>query len=115
MELYKINKENSFLQEEIGYWGKSAYFIKDWFEKNNIINYSYKYNNFCVITKELLQKLLKDCENILCKYCLCEKLIPAKEYDEFYYWVIDYTKRKIENILKTTDFEKEKIIYVEHF
>jgi hypothetical protein len=72
------------------------------------------------VTKEDLEELADVCHEVLCNPDLAECRLPTTvgfffggtEYDEWYINDLRNTMDIIEEVLKTTDFDKEMIYYV---
>ena len=101
---------------EVGYWRKANQ-IHKWFVDNvqNGIDECDAY----IVTKEKLEELLHNTNEVLNDNSLCEKLIPSQggfffgstNYDEYYFEDLKLTKEILEKVLKETDFETEVIFY----
>ena len=105
--------------EEVAYWRKANQ-IRKWI----VDNCGYDTDSNCeyfLITKEQLEKLKEDLNAIIKDNSLAEKLFPTEgkfffgstEYDDWYFDKLKESKKKISEILKETDFDKEDIYYYE--
>lgn len=91
---------------------------------NNIDDFNYE-DNFgdYVVSKELLEKLLKTIDEVLNNHSKAAELLPTSEgfffgsqdYDEWYFRELEDTKNNIQKILNNFDFEKEKVVYYEWY
>ena len=115
----EYNKLAANATEEVAYWRKANQ-IRQW-----LVNHTeLKTDDNCkrvLITKENLINLRDDCKNVIEDPVLSEKLLPTskgfffgdQEYGDSYFWELEYTIEKIDEILRATDFEKEVIEYFE--
>ena len=107
---------------ELCYWRKANQ-IRNFFV-NNIDDFNYE-DNFgdYVVSKELLEKLLKTIDEVLDDHSKAAELLPTSEgfffgsqdYDEWYFRELEDTKNNIQQILNNFDFEKEKVVYYEWY
>ena len=106
------------IMEQVGYWRK-ANAIHLWF----VENVQDGEDDCCYhreVTKADLEELADICHEVLCNPDLAECRLPTTsgfffggtEYDEWYMHDIRNTMEMIEDVLKTTDFEKEMLYYV---
>ena len=108
----------SRIMEQVGYWRK-ANAIHRWFVKN-VQDGEDDCSYHREVTKEDLEKLAGDCREVLRNLDLAEDILPTTagfffggtEYDEWYVRDLRTTIDIIEDVLKTTDFDKEMIYYV---
>lgn len=115
-------KNGNDLGYELCYWRKANQ-IRNFFV-NNIDDFNYE-DNFgdYVVSKELLEKLLKTIDEVLDDHSKAAELLPTSEgfffgsqdYDEWYFRELEDTKNNIQQILNNFDFEKEKVIYYEWY
>ena len=120
MYLYKINKESpeTILNGiEVAYWRKANQ-IRKWFVDHT----SYDEDDNCsqaIVFKEDLEQLVEDCRQVLEDHSLADSILPTRsgfffgscEYDDWYFSQLEDTIETIENILQTTDWENEQIVY----
>lgn len=107
----KINfNKITYIIEDCGYWRKANH-IHRWFVEN--VQDGEDDCKEYYVTKELLEKLLEDCQNIKSNPTLAVDLLPTQDgfffggtdYDEYYWEVIDQTIEIITNVLN----DKEEI------
>lgn len=104
---------------EVAYWRKANQ-IREW-----IVNHTNMHeDDNCEIipmTKDLLEQLVKDCEEVLANPECAEEIMPTSEgfffgsteYDEWYFETLRNTIEQVKKILATTDFVKEVVEYTE--
>lgn len=121
LEFYKneYNKtyDNSGCFEEVAYWRK-ANGIHRWF----VDKVQDGVDDCCIhheCTPEILKELLSICKTVRNDHSLAEELLPTQSgfffgnlgYDEWYFNNINIAIKKIEKILKETDFSVYSIYY----
>lgn len=102
--------------EEVGYWRKANQ-IREWFNRHVGVENCRE----VVLNEDILLLLRHDCMRVLENPDLAREILPTAEgfffgsleYDESYFDDLRDTVKTIDNILKTTDFEKEQILYYE--
>lgn len=107
--------------EQIGYWRKANH-IHNWFVEN--VQDGIDECETHEVTKKQLEDLLNVCKEVLDNSdigdsSVAEELLPTTsgfffggtKYDEWYYKDVEDTIKIIEDILKTTDFEHEVVMY----
>ena len=104
--------------KEIAYWRKSNH-IHGWFVKN--IQEGIDECQFSEVTEKNLKDLLETCNQVLASKSedIAEDLLPTtegfffgnKEYSEWYFQDIERTTMLIKEVLKSTNFEKEIVLY----
>jgi uncharacterized cofD-like protein len=108
----------SRIVENVGYWRK-ANAIHLWF----VVNVQDGEDDCCYhreVTKEDLEELRDICHEVLCNPDVADDVLPttagfffgSTDYDEWYMEDLRNTMDIIEEVLKTTDFDKEMIYYV---
>lgn len=116
-------EETSYVVEgdyEVAYWRKANQ-IRQWF-----VNHIEEFNSddnceYYKITKELLVELITDCKAVLNNHDLATELIPTSsgfyfgstEYDEWYYKDLEDTIKMCEDVIETTDWDNEVVVYTE--
>ena len=108
----------SRIMEQVGYWRK-ANAIHNWFVEN-VQDGEDDCRYHREVTKEDLKQLADICHEVLCNHDLADCNLPTTagfffgntDYDEWYFDDLKETIDIIEEVLKTTDFEKEMIYYV---
>ena len=125
MSLYRMKQadaEKDFAKvekEEVIYWRKANQ-IRQWFVEN--CGYP-EYGN-CVwakVTKEDLEKLIEDCQNVLDGNVKASDVLPTSSgfffgstsYDEYYLEDLMHTVECATNVLETTDFDTEVLYYTD--
>lgn len=97
------------IMDQVAYWRKKNA-IHNWFVENVQDGMDdCRYHN--EVTREVLEKLHDVCHEVLTNMDLADELLPTANYDEWYFDGLKYTIDKIDDILKTTDFENEMIYY----
>lgn len=113
----KISDAGYFsLMDQVGYWRKANH-IHKWFVEN-VQNGEDNCKSFYV-TKEKMIQLVKTCEMVLEDFLKAPELLPTEkgfffggtEYDFYYLQDVNDTFDMLKEILKTTNFEKEVILY----
>lgn len=106
--------------KEIGYWRKANH-IHKWFVDN--VQGGEDDCEYYEVTKDNLLNLKATCEKVLNMEWKTpkrlEKILPTEsgfffgstDYDEYYFSEVERTIELINEILKTTDFEKELVVY----
>lgn len=122
MWLMGKTKDDSKISYELCYWRKANQ-IRNFFV-NNIDDFNYE-DNFGdhIVSKELLEKLLKTINEVLDNHDKAAELLPtsdgfffgSQDYDEWYFRELKDTQSNIQHILNSFDFEKEKVIYREWY
>ena len=105
--------------EDVGYWRK-ANAIRGWIEKNLE---DFQDNGETYFPKEKIEELLSVCETVLQHPEKAGELLPPTEgfffgsnrIDEWYWEDVRKTVDILENVLKTTDFQEENIMYWEWY
>ena len=108
----------SRIMEQVGYWRK-ANAIHKWF----VDNIQDGEDDCCYhreVTQEDLEELRDICNEILCNPDVAEDRLPTQDgfffgdtqYNEWYIEDLRTTIDIIDEVLKTTDFEKEMVYYV---
>ena len=106
------------IMEQVGYWRK-ANAIHLWFVKNVQDGEDDCYYHR-EITKADLEELKDVCNEVLCDPDIADSVLPttagfffgSTEYDEWYVRDLKTTIDIINEVIETTDFEKEMIYYV---
>lgn len=129
MYLYRRNKlrENDKLynelaeiaKKEVCYWRKANQ-IRQWFVNHTDLHQDDNCREI-ELTKEELETLMEDCKSVLENHNLASKILPtasgfffgSTNYDEYYFDDLKETVETIKEILETTDFDNEVIIYDE--
>lgn len=101
--------------EQVGYWRKANH-IHKWFVEN--VQDGIDECNTYEVTKEQLKDLLSVCRKVL-NGSVAEELLPttsgfffgSTQYDEWYYKDVENTISIIEDVLRTTNFEHEIVMY----
>ena len=107
----------SGIMEQVGYWRKANQ-IHNWFVENvqdGVDDCDWHRE----VTKEDFEELLDACYEVLNDPDSAEDILPTQggfffgstEYGDWYMSQIRETIEIIENVLKTTDFEKEMVYY----
>ena len=106
----KRRNDDDEIVSELVYWRKANQ-IRQWFVDN--IDYPVEGNCPKEVTKEQLQKLVEDCKVVLEAKDneLANKILPTKsgfffgslEYDEWYYDALDYTIKKVQDVIDDYD------------
>ena len=102
--------------EMIADWRKANH-IHKWFVDN--VQNGKDDCGYYEVTKEQLEELLEVCKTVTDDLIMAKKLLPttsgfffgSTDYDEWYFDDVKYTLETIENVLNTTDFENEMIMY----
>jgi hypothetical protein len=105
--------------DEACYWRKANQ-IRQWF----VDNCDYPEDGNCEeveVTKENLEKLVEVCRKVLENPTLASELLPRSEgfffgstlYDSGYLGQLEYTVTACEDVIRSTDWEKEKVIYTD--
>ena len=106
-------------EEEVCYWRK-ANEIRNWFVYNTDLDEDDNCR-FIELTREDLVYLKNDCIQVLENHSLADEIMPTAsgfffgsvDYDEYYFDSLEYTVKKIDEILENTDFNTEVIEYYE--
>ena len=119
VEIYVRGSENykftSFVKE-VGYWRKANH-IHKWFVSN--VQNGYDDCGEYEVSKEQLLELKELCKTVLSDNKKASELLPtgsgfffgSTEYDKYYFEDLESTIEIIDNVLATTEFENEMIIY----
>ena len=110
---------NGRYKQEVAYWRKANQ-VRQWLVDHTDLCS----NDNCEIipvTKDILEQLIKDCEEVIAHPQRAEEIMPTSagfffgsyDYDEWYFEQIQDTIRQIKSILETTDFDNEVIEYTE--
>lgn len=102
---------------EVCYWRKANQ-IRQWF----VDNCDYPAGGNCdevEVTKEDLEKLVETCRRVLENPSLASELLPCSEgfffgrtlYDEWYLEQLEDTVTACEDVIHSTNWETEKVIY----
>ena len=121
---YRDNDEeyNELLRESarnVAYWRKANQ-IRQWIVDHTEMKPDDNCE-FIPMTKELLEKLIEDCQMVIDNPNLAQEIMPTSSdslfgstaYDEWYFDDLHITIKQIKNILETTDFDNEMIEYTE--
>lgn len=108
----------SRIMEQVGYWRK-ANEIHHWFVEN-VQDGEDDCGYHREVTKEDLEELRDICHEVLCNPDVADDRLPTRggfffgstDYDEWYMNDLRDTMDIVEEVLKTTDFDKEMIYYV---
>ena len=109
---------HNYIKEQVGYWRK-ANAIHKWFVEN-IQDGEDDCRYHREVTKADLEELADICHEVLTNPDVAEDRLPTQSgfffgdtlYDEWYIEDLRTTIDIIDEVLKTTDFEKEMIYYV---
>lgn len=122
MWLMGKSKNGNDIGYELCRWRKANQ-IRNFFV-NNIDDFNYEDNlgNY-VVSKELLEKLLKTINEVLDNPSKAAELLPtsdgfffgSQDYDEWYFRDLKDTKNNIQQILNNFDFEKRNVVYYEWY
>lgn len=118
----KSNPVWDWEDEESAYWRKANQ-IRKWFVEN--LKYEQDPRSDSLenvrVPKEKLEELLDTVTTVLNNPYLADELLPTKagfffgscNYDSWYFNQLESTKRQLEEILSTTNFETEDVYYDE--
>lgn len=105
--------------EEVGYWRKANQ-IREWF-----VNHLDDFNDEgdTKITEENCEDLLETCKEVLADHDKAPELLPtsigfffgSQEYDEYYFEDLADTVEILENVLKSTDWDMDEVVYWESY
>jgi hypothetical protein len=104
------------LMEQVGYWRKTNH-IHHWFVEN--VQEGVDNCNSFYVSKEKLINLLKNCQIVLENFLKAPEILPTREglffgsteYDFYYLQDVKDTAELLTNVLKTTNFDSEGILY----
>ena len=117
MYLEKKHKlENTMV--ELCYWRKANQ-IRRWFDEHldgGVENCGRK-----KVEKEDLEELIDTCKKVLKDHSLASQLLPSQsgfffgstEYDEWYFFDVEDTIKKIRKAIRQVDLENEEVFYYE--
>lgn len=102
---------------EVCYWRKANQ-IRQWF----VDNCDYPADGNCdeaEVTKENLEALIDTCRKVIENHKLADELLPcskgfffgSQDYDEWYFEDLEHTITTCEDIIKSTNWEKEIVTY----
>ena len=102
---------------EVCYWRKANQ-IRQWF----VDNCDYPAGGNCEeveVTKEDLESLVETCRKVLENPTLANELLPRSDgfffgstlYDEWYFEQLEDTVNGCEDVIRSTNWEKEKVVY----
>lgn len=102
---------------EVCYWRKANQ-IRQWF----VDNCDYPAGGNCEeveVTKEDLENLVETCRKVLENPALANELLPRSDgfffgstlYDEWYFEQLEDTVNSCEDVIRSTNWEKEKVVY----
>lgn len=102
---------------EVCYWRKANQ-IRQWF----VDNCNYPADGNCdeaEVTKENLEALIDTCRKVIENHKLADELLPcskgfffgSQDYDEWYFEDLEYTITTCEDVIKSTNWEKEIVTY----
>lgn len=124
LEMYLIKRgkyTSTDRQYEVAYWRKANQ-IRGWFSKNLE---GFVDRGETLVPKDKLEELLEVCKTVSAgrSRSISEEILPTSvglffgpgTYDRWYYQAVDYTIKKIEEILETTDFDRCNIVYWEMY
>ncbi len=108
--------DSDSIYEEVAYWRKRNH-IHKWFVDN--VQNGEDDCDYYEVTREQLEKLLEVCKEVMSGFASIESLLPttsgfffgSTDYDEWYFNAVEYTIEAIQDVLNTTDFENEMIMY----
>jgi len=110
---------NGEYAKEVAYWRKANQ-VRQWIVDHTEMQ---KEDNCEIIpmTKELLEQLVKDCEEVLANPERASEIMPTSsgfffggtEYDEWYFENLRDTIQQVKEILDHTDFDTEVVEYTE--
>lgn len=98
-------------KEDVGYWRK-AYAIDKWIS-NNCEGGDYSNCREIHISKKTLEKLKAACEEVLANHSKAGKLLPDDcGYGEDYFEQLKYTVKIIDEVLETTNFATQTVMFM---
>ena len=106
-------------KEEVIYWRKANQ-IRQWFVEN--CDYPVDGNcEWAEVTKENLETLIEDCQNVLDRKVEASEVLPTSSgfffgstsYDEYYLENLRHTIECATRVLETTDFDTEVLYYTD--
>lgn len=104
---------------EVAYWRKANQ-IRQWFVNN--CDYDPEADcEYFRVTKEQLEQLVSDCKKVLENHECAEEIMPTSsgfffgytDYDEYYFYQLEYTIEQITRVIEETDWENEIVEYFE--
>lgn len=112
----KVISPWSTVYEQVGYWRKANH-IHQWF-----VDYVQGGEDECephYVSEKQLELLEKVCKKVINNPDLGPELLPVQsgfffggtEYDEYYMETTQYTLKIVSGLLKSTNFQKERLIY----
>lgn len=107
---------NRSIEEHVGYWRKANQ-IHNWFVEN--VQGGEDDCGSYVVSEEQLEELKSLCEQVLEDHSLAGELLPTcsgfffgdTEYDEWYFNDLQNTLKIINEVLYSTDFTNQQIVY----
>lgn len=125
LEMYLIKRKkyspDDERQTEVAYWRKANQ-IRAWFS-NNLNGFADRGET--LVPKEKLEDLLSVCKTVASNRSrpISEEMLPTSvgvffgsgAYDRWYYQTVDYTVKRVQEILDTTDFVNCEVVYWEWY
>ena len=118
MYLYRKNKRTGD-SDEAQYWRK-ANWIRKWLVNHTDLDEDSNCE-YTKLSKEILEQLIKDCEEVVKNHELASELMPTAskfffgntEYSDYYFENLEYTAERLREIINETNWETEDIYYYE--
>lgn len=105
---------------EAAYWRKANQ-IRNWFVKH-LDGFDYSDNGeYYTVTEGILEELIDDCNKVLENHDLAEEILPTSsgfffgsyDYDDWYFSQLESTVKQLTEVIATTDWNSEVVVYTE--